>query len=346
MPVMAVFLQIFSLFLIMGAGWAFARRGYFDREASRGVSNLILKLTLPCLIVVSLQKPFTPELLSLSLRTLALATAFYAAVIALSLLAVRVLRVDQSRRGTLAFALSFSNCAFIGFPVVSSILGEDALFIISIHNVLFNTLAFSAGILMMEGGVKHAVKKAEGRALNDGRTTLASSSNQPPMKPSGALTSPAICPRCPPLPLSRILNVNVLATIVGFLLFVLSIRIPKAILVPMESLGSLTTPLAMIVTGSMLARTTVRSAVGDWRLFAVTGLRLILWPAIAWFVLTAAGVDGMLRAVSVIVAGMPAASNTGIIAEVYGGDTATASSIVFLTTLFSVVSIPLMALVL
>ncbi len=299
---MAVFLQIFSLFLVMAAGWGFTRLGYLDKEGVRGISNLILKLTLPCLIVVSLQKPFSRELLSVSLMTLGAATVYYMAAIALSLLAVRLLGTPQRQRGALTFALAFSNCAFVGFPVVASIRSGDALFILSIHNVLFNLLAFTAGVRIMEGKT--------GRGMD----------------------------------LMKILNVNVLATAAGFALFLLSVPLPAALRSPLESLGSLTTPLAMIVTGSMLARTSLKTAVGDWRVFAVSALRLALWPLLAWAALRAFRVGPDLSAITVIVAGMPAASNTGIIAEIYGGDTETASSAVFVSTLLSVLTIPLLAM--
>lgn len=302
MPPMAVFLQIFSLFLIMAAGWGFTRLGYLDKEGVRGISNLILKLTLPCLIVVSLQKPFSRELLSVSLMTLGAAAVYYLAAISLSLLSVRLLGTPKRQRGALTFALAFSNCAFVGFPVVASIRGGDALFILSIHNVLFNLLAFTAGVRIMEGKT--------GRGVD----------------------------------LMKILNVNVLATAAGFALFLLSVPLPAALRSPLESLGSLTTPLAMIVTGSMLARTSLKTAVGDWRVFAVSALRLALWPLLAWAVLRAFRVGPDLSAITVIVAGMPAASNTGIIAEVYGGDTETASSAVFVSTLLSVLTIPLLAM--
>lgn len=302
MPPMAVFLQIFSLFLVMAAGWGFTRLGYLDKEGVRGISNLILKLTLPCLIVVSLQKPFSRELLSVSLMTLGAATVYYMAAIALSLLAVRLLGTPQRQRGALTFALAFSNCAFVGFPVVASIRSGDALFILSIHNVLFNLLAFTAGVRIMEGKT--------GRGMD----------------------------------LMKILNVNVLATAAGFALFLLSVPLPAALRSPLESLGSLTTPLAMIVTGSMLARTSLKTAVGDWRVFAVSALRLALWPLLAWAALRAFRVGPDLSAITVIVAGMPAASNTGIIAEIYGGDTETASSAVFVSTLLSVLTIPLLAM--
>jgi len=67
---------------------------------------------------------------------------------------------------------------------------------------------------------------------------------------------------------------------------------------------------------------------------------------LAWAVLKGAGIGGYLLPITVIVAGMPCASNTSLIAEVYGGDGETASSVIFLSTLFSVATIPIMALLL
>ena len=310
---MAVFFQIFALFALMAVGYTLARFGVVEQGAVKGMSALIVKATLPALIVMSMQKPFSGELFGEAMVTLAVATLFYAGIIGLSLAAAALLRVDRQRAGAFAFALSFSNCAFVGFPVVESILGADALFLTSIHNILFNVLAFSAGILIMSGGSR----TGGGSAGGGGGVSLA-----------------------------KLFNINVIAAIAGFVLFLFSVKIPEILAIPMRMIGGLTTPLAMVVTGAMLARTPIRSVVGDWRLYAVSALRLLVWPAITAVVLRLFGVSGQLYAITVIVAAMPSASNTSMIAEVYGGDTGTASSVVFLTTLFSVVTIPLLAILL
>jgi len=299
----------------MAIGFACGKFRVLGPEAVRGISALIIKLALPALILTSLQRPFSPELLSVSLQTLLVATCFYVAIIGLSLLTVRLLRAPAGQSGVFAFALAFSNCGFIGFPVVTSILGPDALFLVAIHNTLFNILAFSLGIVIVS---------RSGRA--GGHDEADASANRPKIA------------------LSHILNNNVIAVLVGFALFALSIRLPRAIALPIEMLGSLTTPLAMIATGAMLARTRLGSVFSGWRLYAVTLIRLVVWPALTLLALRPFPIDRNLALITVIVAGMPAGSNTGLIAEVYGGDTDTASATVFLTTLVSVVTIPLMAL--
>ncbi len=304
-----------ALFFLMAAGFALGKSKIVDSSAIRGMSNLIVKASLPALIVMSLQKPFTKELFRESLKTLLVAAGFYAGIIVISLVAARLLRVNRKKSGSIAFSLSFSNAAFIGFPVITSILGQEALFLTAIHNIMFNILAFSLGILVIAGDF--AGKQVDG----EGRKKLA-------------------------LPIKSVFNINVIATLAGFALFVFSITIPHALALPLTMLGGLTTPLAMIVTGAMLARTPVRAVVGDWKLYVVTALRLVGWPAITALALTLAGVEGQLKYITIIIAGMPAASNTSLLAEVYGGDTDTSSSIIFMTTLLSVASIPILALAL
>ena len=304
---MNILLQISALFILLSIGYALGKIRLVDSVALKGMSNLIIKATLPALILVSLQKPFSRDLLGASLQTLLVAFLFYAGIILLSVLAVRLLRIPQKKAGALIFALGFSNCGFIGFPVVTTILGNDALFLTAIHNIVFNMLAFSAGILIMAG--------------------------------SGDAERPRIT-------VKKILNMNVLAAIVGFVLFIFSITLPRFVSLPLEMLGSLTTPLAMVVTGAMLARTSVRALARDWQLYAVSALRLAVWPLVTAVVLKLCGVTGNLYYITIIIAGMPSASNTSLIAEVYDGDTDTASAIVFMTTLFSVISIPLLAIAL
>jgi predicted permease len=318
----------------MTVGFALGKLKVIDQAATKGMSSLIIKAALPALIVMSLQRPFSPELFDSALETLAVAFLFYGAIIALSVAAVKLLKVPSKKAGILAFALSFSNCGFIGFPVVTSILGDSSLFLTSISNIPFNLLAFSVGILIVES-VGKAMLRAEIREL--------ASESAPPPRKSG---KPSLRAMLKAIPFKHLANVNVLAAVVGFALFWMSVTIPKALALPLEMLGSVTTPLAMVVTGAMLSRTPIKTVAGDWRMYAATAIRLLLWPAVTALALWLIGIKGQIFSITVIIAGMPSASNTSLIAEVYGGDTETASAIVFMSTLFSVVTIPLMAVVL
>lgn len=322
---METLIQIGALFILMAVGFALGKLKILEEAAIKGLSALVIKAALPALILMSLQRPFSKELLADSLQTLWVASLFYIVLIALSFLAVRLMRTPPKQAGALIFALSFSNSGFVGFPVVISILGQDALFLAAIHNILFNLLAFSLGIAIVSG-----------LANNPASTTTNNPASTTNVSPLASFKFPA----------RKLLNINVLAALAGFALFLTSTTIPQPLALPLNLLGSTTTPLAMLVVGTLLARASFKSVVGDWRLYAVSALRLLVWPLLAWAALKGAGIGGYLLPITVIVAGMPCASNTSLIAEVYGGDGETASSVIFLSTLFSVATIPIMALLL
>lgn len=330
---METLIQIGALFILMAVGFALGKLKILEEAAIKGLSALVIKAALPALILMSLQRPFSKELLSDSLQTLWVASLFYIVLIALSFLAVRLMRTPPKQAGALIFALSFSNSGFVGFPVVISILGQDALFLAAIHNILFNLLAFSLGIAIVSGLANNPASTTTNNPTSTTTNNPASTTN---VSPLASFRFPA----------RKLLNINVLAALAGFALFLTSIKIPQPLALPLNLLGSTTTPLAMLVVGTLLARASFKSVVGDWRLYAVSALRLLVWPLLAWVVLKGAGIGGYLLPITVIVAGMPCASNTSLIAEVYGGDGETASSVIFLSTLFSVATIPIMALLL
>lgn len=329
---MNVFLQILALFILMAVGFAAGKLKILEGQTLRGMSSFIIKITLPALILVSMQRPFSAELFGTAWFTLILATVFYTGIIILSLTATRLLLTPQGQRGVFAFSLSFSNAAFIGFPVVQAILGTEALFLTAIHTVLFNILAFSAGVVMVS---RDALPAVMGATLKDITGTVTKNPRST-LRTAGALLRS--------IPWKHLANINVVAAAAGFTLFALSVSIPQAVKHPLEMLGSVTTPLALIVTGAMLSRARVHSVFGDWRIYAATVLRLAVWPLVTFAVLRLLGIGGMVAAITVIIAGMPAASNTSLIAEVYGGDADKASALVFMTTLGSIVTIPLLAL--
>lgn len=328
---MNVFLQILALFTLMAFGFTAGKLNILEGQSLRGLSAFIIKFSLPALILVSMQRPFSSELFQSAWQTLATATVFYLLVITFSFAAVRLLRLPRGQRGVFAFSLSFSNAAFIGFPVVFAILGEQAIFLTAIHNVLFNLLAFSVGIVMVS------------RDALPGLTTVANPANkanpthtQSPNRNLGSVLRA--------IPWNHLTNINVLAAATGFTLFALSISIPKALKHPLELLGSVTTPLAMVVIGAMLSRARIHTVFGNWKIYVATALRLLVLPLTAFIGVRLAGINSMIGAITVIIAGMPAASNTSLIAEVYGGDADTASALVFMTTLGSIITIPLLAL--
>lgn len=141
-----------------------------------------------------------------------------------------------------------------------------------------------------------------------------------------------------------LINPGLIATLTGFLFFLFSIKLPAALQSSVSLLGDSTTPMAMLVVGSLLAETKITAAFKETNLQIYTVIKLAIIPAAIYFVLTLMGFSGVIRAIPVILSGMPAAINTAVFARKYEADFRFASRGVFISTLFSLVSIPLMIL--
>lgn len=137
------------------------------------------------------------------------------------------------------------------------------------------------------------------------------------------------------------LNPGLVAVLIGFGLFAFSIELPKPIFETLKLIGDTTTPLSMMFIGFILAQTEMRAILKDWQVFALSGIRLIIQPLSVWVVLKLLGFEGLLLNIPVLIASMPAAANTAIIASKYGSDYQLAAKVIYISTLLSVMTIPL-----
>ena len=133
------------------------------------------------------------------------------------------------------------------------------------------------------------------------------------------------------------------ASVLGFGFFVGNIALPEALGGALGILGDTTTPLSMVLIGSIIARMDYRKAIGKARLYATSLYRLALFPLALFGALRAMGLRGLLLSLPVILAAMPVAANSAILAEAYGGDSETASSLVLVSTILSLLTIPVLA---
>lgn len=307
----------------MAVGFAAFKMGVFKGEATKSLSRLLVDFTLPALIIVSMQKPFTPDLRDQALRVLGLSTLVYALAFPLAFLLTIPYRNSGSKAlGVHRFALCFSNVGFMGFPIAAAILGKESLFMVSVYNIPFQVLAFSAGILLIRGrrGAAHAGRKQPGAPRTGNKNRLGSA--------------------------AKLMNPAIISALLGFALFIFSIKIPSLLFTAMELLGETTTPLAMVLIGANLAATRLGSLFGNWRLWATSAFRLALLPALVFLLARAFGLRGLELSVPVLIAAMPVAANASILATVYDGDSDTASALVFLSTVISLVSIPVVGILL
>ena len=137
----------------------------------------------------------------------------------------------------------------------------------------------------------------------------------------------------------------IIAVFVGLALMAAPIQLPGVLSDALESLSGCTVPLSMLVIGTILADAPIRSMFSRPVLW-YSCLRLVLFPLLIWALLRPLGLDPTLVNVCVLMTGMPAGSTGSILADKYGGAALFASELAFASTLCSIVTIPLLTLLL
>ena len=135
----------------------------------------------------------------------------------------------------------------------------------------------------------------------------------------------------------------IIAIFVGFFLMILPLSVPAILADTINSISKCTTPLSMFVIGAILADADIKTMFSKDVLY-FTFWRLLGLPLLVWIILIPFHLDKLLVSVCVIMSGMPAGSTTSILADQYGGDSMFASQMTFVSTLLSIVTIPVLGL--
>lgn len=141
--------QIITLYLLMAAGYVLGKVKLIDDRGSLCISNLVMYVVSPCMMLVAFQRPLERELLHEFVIMLGVALLLHAAFIVLSRLLIR--EKDAHRRSLLLFGSVFTNCGFMGYPLMAALFGTIGVFYGSAYVVVFTFLSWTYGIYAMTG---------------------------------------------------------------------------------------------------------------------------------------------------------------------------------------------------
>lgn len=141
--------QIIKMFLIMVVGYVCFRTGQIDHQGNKTLSNLLLMVINPFLIINAFQLEYSSHLMKGFLLSFLL--AFLTHVV--GILIARILLPEKSSRDACIeqFSCIYSNCGFMGIPLISSILGSEGVLYITAYMVAFNLLCWTQGLILMTG---------------------------------------------------------------------------------------------------------------------------------------------------------------------------------------------------
>ena len=140
----------------------------------------------------------------------------------------------------------------------------------------------------------------------------------------------------------KLCNPAVVSALVALIMTLLRLHPPMVIGECLEFVGDMTPPLSLLVIGSSLAGLPIGRVFASGRLWALSAIRLLVLPLLLYWVLKAVGLEGLGLGVSVLQIAMPVAANGTMLAMEYGGDVESMAQATFLTTLCSMLTVPLL----
>lgn len=288
--------QVITLFLMMGVGYAAAKKGWFTEETTAQCTRILIYVVTSCIIITQLQIEANVEVIrSMLLSAVGMAAPF---VIMLPLVQLLFRKEHPDTKTVRRFGMVYSNSSFMGLPLLTGILGSDALLYGVISMLIFTLFQWTHGALTMGG--KFSVKR-------------------------------------------MVVNPGMISMAIGLLLFATGLRLPAPVNNAMEFMTDMNSPLAMVVIGSQMARADIRNVFKKPQLYISAAVKLVVVPAIVCAVLLPLKLEPVSYCACVVLAACPTAGTTSMFAQMFRRDVETAAQMVTLSTLLSIVTLPVFA---
>ena len=313
MELLLVLQKILSMFLIIFIGAFAFKIKWLPAASEKYLTTLMINISCPCLVFYSMQaQDRTAVMAGKAVQSAVFMAIVLIACCFISVFIVKLLKAPLEDRGIYRMMIVFTNCGFMGYPLADAVFGDEGLFLAIIANMIFNIVIFSAGALLL---------------IYDQNTT-------------GTIKDT----------LKKIFSIPLVSCVIGLFIFFLGIKFPPLIADTCENLGNMTAPLAMLLVGIQLCQSRVSKIVKNVRLLIITVIRLVIVPGglflgLMW-VPKVFAIDPLVFCVVVFAMSMPAAAYISVLATRYDSNKILAAAGIFLSTMFSLFTIPVFGMIL
>lgn len=306
MDIQVIIKIMIELMILIFTGYLLFKFGVFDKNFNQKLTKLILHVTMPALIISSVLSASQRPDGNTVKMTFIASAAIYVVLPVIGIIVAKLMKVDKKKQGLYGFMMAFSNVGFMGFPVVNAVFGATAVFYTAIINIVFNISTFTIGVISLKYG--------------------------------GGTKSK--------INLGKILSPGMIFSAMAVVIYVFNVNLPSIIEKTINNIGSTTTVLAMLLMGSTLATIPLSNVFNEGKVYMFCFIKqviipVILYPTIKFFIK-----DTLLFEVILILMMMPIAANAIMFSIEHGADEKLAAKSVFISTVMSMATIPLIIYVL
>jgi malate permease and related proteins len=313
MQTQVIITQIIILAVVVLIGAIAAKFRVLTIDSKDMLSKVIFNISLPLMLFTNFFRlEATPRLIANSITILAISGFVIFFLLFIGWLIVKIFRLQGSEAAVFKVHSMFGNTIFLGFPLITALYGVEGLLYASMFQLVSTIIMWTAGVIILSKGNGASWKKS----------------------------------------LRQVINPNTVATLTGLICFTLSVRLPDILLKPMTELGSSNTWLSMLYIGAMLVLSNVGGLLKKKNLYLVSFSRLVLGPSllivIFYLIATMTGLapEKLVTSVIILEASMPCMVTVVIMAKEFGSDDRLATGNVFVSTIISILTLPLVVMAL
>lgn len=302
--------KVLSIFLLIAVGFVIGRIDILPKNALDSLNGVLLKVISPCLAISSItSKELTDETFTATMQILSTATAycFVASLVGL-FLSKFIFRIQSEDIGMYSFAFASINCGFLGFPVTLALFGQDIFYLMVMENVVTILYFFICGpFLLRIGGKSNSGEK------------------------NGINWREIVC------------NPNIVASVFSLIMLFCGLHLPDFLFESVDTLGSATIPLSMLVVGLQLSESKLVDIIKDHKLVIFAATKMLLLPVLTFLAVNWLPLAVPVKLCAVMASVFPVAVVVAPITSMEGKNGASASALVVITTIIAIATIPIFA---
>lgn len=314
---MSVFLHaiegVITLLLMGLAGWFMAYKGWIDKNNRALLPKLVNYISLPLFFIYSLTTTFSKDQLEHLISGAAIPFLSMIICYLLSIVFLHVLNIRHGHRGTFSASFTNSNSIFVGVPVTIALFGEQALPYALLFFFANTTFFWTIGNASIQSDANRSASWRDYMTIATLKKVL----------------SPPIC-----------------GFILSVILILCDIKLPPFIMDTAKYLGNMTTPVALIFIGATLYSMNFSQLKFNSDLNGVLAGRFIVAPIVTYIIGSFFPIPELMFKDFIIMSSLPAMIQTVVLSSLYKTDIEYATVIVSITTIFSIITIPVYMLIL
>lgn len=313
MDITIIFGQMLVLLGMMLTGTFVYKKKWLSEEGSSNLSKIVVNICNPALVIAAVlgdTDMINQEKITANLQLVLL---YYVIAIVFGLVLAWVLHPPKNLKSIYRLMATFSNLGFMGIPVARSLYGAEGVVYVAFYILLYNLIVYTYGMALARRGASE--RTGEAPEKSDLSTSL-----------------------------RRIINPGVVAAIAALIIFAADITLPQPVVTFFDYMGDTTIPLSMMLIGVSIAKADLRSYLKDVRMYLFILLRMVAMPIAVALLMRNMGYDAVVFGVFIIELAMPVGSIIGLFAKECGADDAYCMKGTVLSTLASIVTIPIVGL--